>query len=232
MRGALYCCRNQLSKHEHHVQHVTNFYEFIPKEDITNKEKRFLSCEELEKGKEYYLVVTTPGGLYRYNIDDIITVDGFFNKTPVIEFVQKGMNAVSVAGEKVYESQVNEAINRAVDKNNTVLKFFSACVEWNEFPHYVFLVEFDREDVPAEKKKALLESIEEELSRENAEYEYCRHSLVLGKPMLKVVKPGEYDKYRAKRIAEGVHDSQFKASELTADPEFQKNFIIDEVIRL
>lgn len=208
----------------------SNFYEFLPKEDIAKRKKRFLLCDQVEKGKEYYIIVTTPGGLYRYNIDDIITVDGFYNKTPIIEFVQKGINAVSVTGEKVYESQVNAAINRAVDKLGMVLKFFSASVEWNKFPHYIFLVEFEEEQ-PMEKKKALLHCIEEELCRENAEYEYTRHSLVLGKPILKVVKQGEFEKYRARRIAEGVHDSQFKAPELTADQDFQKNFIIDEIIR-
>jgi hypothetical protein len=210
----------------------TNFYEFIPKEDMGKRKKRFLLSDQLEKDKEYYLVVTTPGGLYRYNIDDIITVDSFFNKTPMIEFVQKGLNAVSVTGEKVYESQVNAAINRAVDKHKMVLRFFSACVEFNKFPHYVFLVEFEEEHLPAEKKRGLLKSIEEELCLENAEYEYSRKSMALGAPMLKAVKSGEFEKYRAKRIAEGVHDAQFKAPELTADPEFQKNFIIDEVVRL
>ena len=106
----------------------TNFYEFIPKEDITKKDKRILFCDQLEKGKDYFLIVTTPGGLYRYNIDDIIRVLGFFNKTPIIEFMQKGLNVCSLAGEKLYESQVTEAINRAVDKNNVVVQFFSVCI--------------------------------------------------------------------------------------------------------
>ncbi|MFA6432196.1 MAG: GH3 auxin-responsive promoter family protein, partial [Candidatus Margulisiibacteriota bacterium] len=88
----------------------TNFYEFIPRSDADNPNPKTLLCDELEKGKEYLLVVTTPGGLYRYNIDDLIAVDGFFNNPPVIEFLQKGHNAVSLAGEKLYESQVNEAI--------------------------------------------------------------------------------------------------------------------------
>lgn len=210
----------------------TNFYEFIPKEDIGKRDKRFLLADQVEEGREYFLVVTTPGGLYRYNIDDIVTVDSFFNKTPMIEFVQKGLNAVSVTGEKVYESQVNAAINRAVDKHKLILRFFSACVEFNKFPHYVFLVEFEEEHVPTKKKQELLETIEEELSNENAEYEYTRKSMVLGAPILKAVKSGEFEKYRTKRIKEGVHDAQFKAPELTADPDFQKNFIIDEVVRL
>jgi len=208
----------------------TNFYEFIPKEYIGKIEKRFLLCNELQIGGEYYLIVTTPGGLYRYNIDDIITVNGFFNKTPVIEFVQKGLNAVSVIGEKLYESQVNEAVNRAVDKHRLLIGFFSACAQWKP-PRYVFLVEFES-DSRAADKKGLLMSIEEELGKENSEYKYVRDSQLLKPPILKVVKKGEFEKYRAKRVSEGANDSQFKVAELTANPDFEKNFTVEEEVFL
>ena len=34
----------------------------------------------------YEIVVTTPGGLYRYRMDDIVKVARFHNKTPILEF--------------------------------------------------------------------------------------------------------------------------------------------------
>ena len=209
----------------------TNFYEFVPKEDMSKKEKRFLLCDQLEKGKEYFLITTTPGGLYRYNIDDIIIVDGFFNKTPIIEFVQKGLNAVSITGEKLYESQVNEAINKAAEKHNLVIRFFSACPEISKPSRYIFLVEFN-EDPPRDKKVALLKSIEEELYNQNGEYEYVRKAELLGPPVLKVVRRGDFEKYRAKKIAGGMRDSQFKAPELASDFDFPNNFNIEEEISI
>ena len=209
----------------------TNFYEFIPKEDIGKSQKRFLLCDELKKGKEYFIVVTTPGGLYRYNIDDIITVDGFFNKTPVIEFIQKGLNAVSVMGEKVYESQIDEAVNRAADRHKLLIDFFSACVLPENTPRYMFLVEFG-ENGHNVNAKDFLKSIEEELRKENSEYRYTRDSQLLEGPVLKVVRKGEFEKYRARRVKEGANDSQFKVPELTSDPNFYKNFAIEEEIHL
>lgn len=41
-----------------------NFYEFMP---VNVEGKRPLFCSEVEEGKEYVLIVTTPSGLYRYN---------------------------------------------------------------------------------------------------------------------------------------------------------------------
>jgi hypothetical protein len=209
----------------------TNFYEFVPKDDMALREKRFLLADEVKAGEQYFLIVTTPGGLYRYNIDDIIKVNGFFNRTPVIEFVQKGLNVVSVMGEKVYEAHVSEAIDKAAGKSAVLIKFFSATVEQGRPPRYIFLVEFEG-DPPSAKKRELFRSFEEMLGRENAEYKYARDSLVLGEPVMKVVAKGGFERYRAMRIASGVHDSQFKAPKLSADPEFGKGFEIAEEIRL
>jgi len=209
----------------------TNFYEFIPKEDMVKKNKRILLCDQLTKGKDYFIVVTTPGGLYRYNIDDIIRVNDFFNKTPIIEFMQKGLNVSSLAGEKLYESQVNEAINRVVEKSNLVIEFFSTSIELIQPPRYIFLVEFENKPSVEEKKK-LLVSMEKELRIENREYDYVRIAQLLGPPVLKIVKKGGLEKYRTKKVNEGTHDSQFKAPELACDVDFQKNFEIEEEIAL
>ncbi|MFA6321455.1 MAG: GH3 auxin-responsive promoter family protein [Candidatus Omnitrophota bacterium] len=210
---------------------TTNFYEFIPKDEINSSAKRFLTCDQLEAGREYFLIVTTPGGLYRYNIDDIITVDDYFNDTPVIEFVQKGVNAVSLTGEKIYESQVNAAVLKAVESSNILIKFFSATIEPMTPGHYVFLVEFDGM-AGAGDKKALLFAIEKGLRVENREYNDLRNEGVLGAPTLKVVKSGEFEKYRRLKISQGAHDGQFKAPELTGDLNFQKNFEIAEEIKI
>lgn len=209
----------------------TNFYEFVPKEDIARPDKTFLLCDQLEKGKEYFIIVTTPGGLYRYNIDDIIIVDGFFNKTPVIEFMQKGSNSISLTGEKMSESQVNAAVLKAVAKNNILIEFFSATIEPSLPGRYIFLIEFNSS--PTEKqKRTLLIAIEEGLRIENREYDYLRNEGVLGEPVLKVVKKGDFAKYREMKIGQGANDGQFKAPELTADLDFQKNFEIIEEIRI
>ncbi|MDD5634077.1 MAG: GH3 auxin-responsive promoter family protein [Candidatus Omnitrophica bacterium] len=209
----------------------TNFYEFVPKEDMCKSVKRFLLCNEIEKGKEYFLIVTTPGGFFRYHIDDIITVVGFFNKTPMIEFVQKGLSASSLVGEKLYESHVIEAVNSAVDEHGLILKFFSASVQHNIPSRYIFLVEFGIEP-SREKKKAFLDAIEKGLYKQNTEYESKRMQQLLAPPILKVVKEGEFEKYRAKRTRAGAHDGQFKVPELNPSPDFQNNFAIKEEISM
>ncbi len=208
-----------------------NFYEFIPKEDIGKTEKRFLLCNELEIGREYFIVITTPGGLYRYNIDDLIRVDGFFNKTPLIEFVQKGLNVTSITGEKLYESQVVEAVKRASDAHKLFIGCFAASIQWGRTPCYEFLIEFT-ENPPLDKKKCLLESIDKELCCINVEYQTKRKSQRLKHPVLKVVCNGGFEKLRTKKVKEGAHDGQFKITQLTNEVDFHKHFDIQEEISL
>jgi hypothetical protein len=209
----------------------TNFYEFIPKEDMHKARRRTLLCDRLEEGKDYLLIVTTPGGLYRYDTDDIVRVVGRFNRTPVIEFIQKGLNAVSLSGEKLYESHVSEAINAANGRLKLPIRFFTASVQMDKPPRYIFLAEFT-EDVPDAKKRELLKEVEAQICRRNLEYEDTRNRGELDEPILKIVRRGSFEEYRARRVAEGAHETQFKVPELVRDPDFQKRFVIAEEVRL
>ncbi|MCM8760976.1 MAG: GH3 auxin-responsive promoter family protein [Candidatus Omnitrophica bacterium] len=208
----------------------TNFYEFIPREDENSARKRVLLCNELEKDKEYFLVVTTAGGLYRYNIDDIIKVYDFYNKTPMIEFVQKGKGASSLAGEKLYESHVNAALSNVVKMENISLKFFCAVAHPEEGPRYAFLVEFANTDLSEEDKKRFLVSMESELRRQDREYDYVRNAQLLKSPVLKVLRDGALEDYRRRRISEGGQEAQLKAPHLAANTAFEHNFSVEKII--
>lgn len=209
---------------------ASNFYEFMPEEDREKKNPRYLTVEKLEKGRRYYIFFTTTGGLYRYDIDDIIKVVGFHNNTPVIEFVQKGRNVSSATGEKLYESQVISAINKAKETTGIDVEFFCCCLERQIPPTYSFLVEFTQVLDPSQKKN-FLNIVEENLGKVNMEYKTKRLSQRLGDPKLKVLEKGSFEKFRKASLAVLQHDSQFKASHLRSDfkipPEFK---IVEEIV--
>ncbi|MDJ0810120.1 MAG: GH3 auxin-responsive promoter family protein, partial [Desulfobacterales bacterium] len=56
---------------------ASNFFEFVPVDELEaqrdNPEKwDFLTVGQIEDGKDYYIFFTTTGGLYRYDINDVI----------------------------------------------------------------------------------------------------------------------------------------------------------------
>ena len=67
-----------------------NFFEFVERDDWDAGLTAFRTIEQIEQGKEYYIISTTGTGLYRYFMNDIVRVAGSFRATPTIEFVQKG----------------------------------------------------------------------------------------------------------------------------------------------
>lgn len=208
-----------------------NFYEFIPEEEREKKDRTFLTADKLRKGGRYYVVFTTPSGLYRYDIDDIVRVAGFYNKTPVIEFIQKGKNVSSATGEKLYESQVISAIHNAREATGINVNFFCACLEYQIPPSYSFLVEFTAEP-DLHQKRHFLNRIEDNLGRINMEYRTKRSSQRLGDPKLKVLEKGSFERFRQARLAVLQHDSQFKACHLRCDFKIPPEFKIIEEISL
>ena len=124
---------------------ATNFFEFLP-EDHSGKPNGddLLTIDQLEEGKSYYIYVTTLAGLYRYDMNDIVQVMGYYENTPMIRFIQKGKGVVSFTGEKLYESQVIQAVENALIEISGQYEFIVALGELeNDIPRYTFLVEFD-----------------------------------------------------------------------------------------
>lgn len=80
---------------------ASTFFEFLP---VKGGEP--LLAHELEVGEQYELVITTWGGLYRYNMEDIVICRGFVGTTPKIEFVTKSIEVLNICDEKVYPNEI------------------------------------------------------------------------------------------------------------------------------
>ncbi len=88
-----------------------HFMEFIPEEQVGLPDPQTVLVNELEVGKRYVLVITTSGGLYRYNMEDLYEVTGMWGNTPTLRFISKQARQVSITNERINESDVVEAMN-------------------------------------------------------------------------------------------------------------------------
>lgn len=210
----------------------TNFFEFVHEDEAGSVDPHFLTADQLQPGEKYYVYPTTTGGLYRYEMNDLIRVGGFHEKTPVIEFIQKGKGVSSLTGEKLYESQVCSAVAKAGSVIPDGFEFIVSAPEWGNPPRYVFLVEEERAALPEQQWMDWIGVVDKSLRGENEEYDTKRKSLRLGPPAVKLVERGEFMRYRARRVAQGAPDGQFKILKLTPDLEFPKQFQIGKTIEM
>ena len=84
----------------------------------------FLGLGDLELRKRYYTLFTTAAGLYRYFMNDLVEIEAFFHRTPMLRFVQKGKGVTSLTGEKLYEVQAIEAVRDVSAQYGLAASFF------------------------------------------------------------------------------------------------------------
>jgi hypothetical protein len=205
----------------------TNVLEFHPAGDDRAPEGRdLLPVEAVEEGQRYFVYVTNSSGLYRYDMNDIVEVAGFYGRTPLIRFIQKGKGVVSFTGEKLYEVQVITAVDQALASLRGRYHFIAAVAELVDgtIPRLVFLTEFD-DPLTDQAGSGLVDRLDAALGDQNDEYRTKRKSLRYGAPIIRVVRSGEYDNYRRRMVETGQRaDGQFKILRLTSDTSFGAGF--------
>jgi hypothetical protein len=85
----------------------SHFYEFEATE--TNS---IIPLWKIEKGKQYHLILTTGGGLYRYATNDIVQVCGFIRQTPRLKFLTRNNITSDIVGEKISLAQAQNICQR------------------------------------------------------------------------------------------------------------------------
>jgi len=188
----------------------TNYYEFIREDDINQEEPETLMAHQLETGGKYYLILTTPGGLYRYDINDVIEVQGWYHKAPKIAFLRKGRDMVNITGEKLHLNQVVDAAQEA----SKAVHFTWAQLQMipdAEASTYDLLLEPQETEVAEELLLEFIHSFDEHLSKFNVEYKTKRDSKRLFIPRLHEMRLGwSHRKHRNDVMGTGKRDSQYK----------------------
>lgn len=197
----------------------SNVFELVPAEDVDarpddHESWRYLPAADVEVGKEYYVFITTSGGLYRYDINDVIEVVDRYKTAPVVEFRRKGRGMTNMTGEKLSVNQLIQAIQVAAEAVGTQVAHFRGEPDLQE-SRYVFKLELAA-PLAADRRRVLLESIDHELGRLNIEYQAKRKSDRLRAPVLQVMREGWYERGKQKLVAEGRRLFQAKTILLDA----------------
>lgn len=146
-----------------------------------------LLAHQLEKGKSYSVIVTTGGGLYRYQLNDIVEVTDFYNQTPCIKFIGKADKVSDYFGEKLNEQFVAGVLKELFGKYNLNPIFYMLAPDDTPPFHYTLYLELDSRtielpnDLPTQFDNAL---------RTNFHYDYCRRLGQLAETQIVQVKDG------------------------------------------
>jgi hypothetical protein len=193
---------------------ASSFFEFRPHDDGGT---RTLLVDELEPGGRYELVLTSPAGMYRYLIGDIVEVEGRYQACPTIRFVARKGRTSSLTGEKLTELQVEDAVASACARVGRSPMFWVLSPLLAALPSYVLCVEWGPDPAPPEMAAALARSVDEELAALNVEYRAKRTSDRLGPVTAVETGPGEFERLQASGLS-GNRAANFKLPHLASEP--------------
>lgn len=182
---------------------ATTFFEFLP---VEGGEPRL--AHELEVGKQYEMVITTWGGLYRYNMQDIVVCKGFVGTAPKIEFITKSIEILNLCDEKVYPENIVKSVEKALNNHEFSLKQVQVYGD-AELRYYHLYIE-TVEDSGGLNHEAF-EAEVDQLLKEYAEgYLIFTTSQVLKPLKITWMKKGWQESLIRARIASGVSRTQIK----------------------
>lgn len=155
--------KDKANKDLHPLAINSHYFEFI--DDRGSIEL----ASDLIEGREYQIIVSTGGGLYRYAMNDRIRVNGFVGRTPSLDFIGKTDAISDFYGEKLNDQFVARQLETLLLGLRENVTFSMLAPDGVERPeHYTLYLEAD-----IHLSTGLCDRLEGQL-KANPHYELCR----------------------------------------------------------
>lgn len=181
------------------------FYEFMPVEEYGKPKPQTVGLKDVQTDRNYALVISTTGGLWRYIIGDTIK---FTHLNPYkIKVTGRLKHYMNAFGEEVMVDNTDKAIARAAAKTNAVVNDYTAApVYFSESSNgtHEWLIEFD---VPPQNLQLFTTELDAALKTINSDYEAKRYKdIALRMPIVHAAKKGIFKEWlRSKGKLGGQH---------------------------
>jgi hypothetical protein len=199
------------------------FYEFMPVEEYGKEKPDTVGLSNVVTGKNYALIISTTGGLWRYLIGDTITFTSINPyKIKVSGRLKHYMNAF---GEEVIVDNSDKAIAIACEKTNALVSDYTAAPVYfseNNNGAHEWLIEFEK---TPDNITAFTYELDNALKEINSDYEAKRHKdIALRLPIIHVLPKGTFNEWlKSKGKLGGQHKVPRLSNERT---------IVEEVLAI
>ena len=197
------------------------FYEFLPVSEWEKEHPQAVTLADVEVGRQYALVISTSGGLWRYKIGDTIE---FTSTNPYLfRITGRTKQFINAFGEELIVDNADRALEEACKVTGAKVTEYTAAPVYfgdNNSGAHEWLVEFETKPADLEQFATVLD---ENLKKLNSDYEAKRsYNLSLSKPVVRVLEPGDFYKWMKSREKVG---GQNKVPKLSNDRKYVDNII-------
>ncbi|MGF6845303.1 hypothetical protein QFZ51_000538 [Chitinophaga sp. W3I9] len=197
------------------------FYEFMPMEELDKENPQTLQLQEVELGKNYALVISTNGGLWRYMVGDTIQ---FTSLIPYrIKVSGRTKSFINAFGEEVIVENSDTAVAKACEATGAVVNDYTAApVYFSDHGNggHEWLVEFEVAPDDLNRFIAVLDST---LKAINSDYEAKRYKdIALHMPVVRVLPEGTFCEFLKSK---GKLGGQHKVPRLNNDRKYLEEIL-------
>ena len=199
------------------------FYEFIPLEEVDSTDPTILPLWAIETGRNYALLITTSGGLWRYMIGDTVK---FTSRNPY-KFVITGRTKsfINAFGEELIVDNAERGLAEACRQTGAVVKDYTAAPVYMDERakcRHQWVIDFAREP---DNRDYFARILDETLQHLNSDYEAKRDKSITLQPLEVIVaERGLFDEWLRRK---GKLGGQHKVPRLS-----NNRTIIDEILQL
>ncbi len=163
------------------------FYEFIPVNEVESENPTILPLESVEVDKNYAIVITTSGGLWRYLIGDTIRFTSLYPHKFVISGRTK--NYINAFGEELMVDNADKAISTVCRLTDAKVKEYTVAPLFmlnKAKGRHQWLIEFEKMPPSLNEFATLLDQTLQQL---NSDYEAKRYKEISLQPLEILVAP-------------------------------------------
>lgn len=181
------------------------FYEFIPVNEVENENPTILPLESVEVDKNYAIVITTSGGLWRYLIGDTVRFTSLYPHKFVITGRTKSY--INAFGEELMVDNADKAISTVCQLTDSKVREYTVAPLFllnKAKGRHQWVIEFEKMPASLQKFTTLLDQTLQQL---NSDYEAKRYKEISLQPLeILVAKEGTfYEWLRQKGKLGGQH---------------------------
>jgi hypothetical protein len=195
------------------------FHEFADADTDLGADSATMLFDELVPGREYHVVLSHVGGLYRYALGDVVRVIDLKYGVPRVCYAGRS-NLSNVAGERLRESHVVRALEAALgaqglEVHNATCRPVAPA---GTTARYEFALA-PRGSVDERESESLLTCLDSALRGLSADYESARANQRLARPVLHLLAEDAFLQEWEARVASGIRPAQVKDRVFQRDDE-------------
>ncbi len=200
------------------------FYEFMPVEEYGKPLPKTIGLDKVVLDKNYALVISTTGGLWRYLLGDTIK---FTSINPYrILITGRLKHYINAFGEEVIVDNTDKAITIATQKTNSIVTDYTAAPVYftqNSNGAHEWLIEFE---IPPQDLETFTIELDAALKSLNSDYEAKRHkNIALGLPKVHRMPKGSFTNWLRSK---GKMGGQHKVPRLSNDRKILEEILLQK----